>query len=198
MEKADLTGFAALLGDSLTSRVGLLERLLRGAHYPSLGRYKENLLADTIRAFVPKNVEVGTGFVLFPFEESEPTIPTHLFDPRNQSGYVVSRQCDLIVYDAARYPTIFRDGEFVVVRPEAVHAIIEVKGTLTGRALTDTLESFHDFADKWVQSHTFYKEHLHHELSKPGLYLMAWDVKRNKLGHWSVRPGNLCSKVANF
>jgi hypothetical protein len=33
--RGDLTGYAALLGESLSSKVGLLDRLLRNAHYPS-------------------------------------------------------------------------------------------------------------------------------------------------------------------
>jgi hypothetical protein len=38
MPGIDLTGYAALLGESLSSRVELLDRLLGDAHYPSLGR----------------------------------------------------------------------------------------------------------------------------------------------------------------
>ena len=72
-------------------------------------------------------MEVGTGFVMFPHEDPNPPGGPDLYDPLNQSAYSVSRQCDILIYDVARFPPVFRDGEFVVVRPEAVRAVIEVR-----------------------------------------------------------------------
>jgi hypothetical protein len=72
MKRTDLTGYAALLGEGLSSKVGLLERILRDVHYPSLGQYKERVLADTIKDFLPRTVEVGTGFVIFPHADQAP------------------------------------------------------------------------------------------------------------------------------
>jgi hypothetical protein len=131
MSRTDLTGYAALFGESLSSKVDLLGRLIGDAHYPSLGRYKERLLADAIRGFLPRAVEVGTGFVLFPHADPNPPGGPDFHDPLNQSAYSISRQCDILVYDSTRYPVVFRDGDFVVIRPEAVRAVIEVKGSLS-------------------------------------------------------------------
>lgn len=127
MTHADLTGYAALFGESLTSKVDLLGRLLGDSHYPSLGQYKERLLADAIRGFLPRTVEVGTGFVMFPHADMNPPAGGQFYDPLNHSAFSMSRQCDILIYDVAKYPAVFRDRDFIVIRPEAVRAVIEVK-----------------------------------------------------------------------
>jgi hypothetical protein len=198
MARTDLTGYAALLGESLSSKVDLLERLLRDAHYPSLGQYKERLLADTIRDFLPRTVEVGTGFVLFPHADESPPGGIELHDPLNQSAYSISRQCDVLVYDVARFPPIFRDRDFVVVRPEAVRAVIEVKGSLSLSGARDALESFHDFASKWRTTQLFYLEHAQPVTPAPGLFVMAWKIKSNKLGRPVTSPARLRDLIASF
>src|ERR1039457_3837324 len=144
MPGTDLTGYTALYGESLSAKADLLDRLIGDAHYLSLGQYKERLLADAIRGFLPRTVEVGTGFVMFPHADMNPPGGVEFHDPLNQSAYSISRQCDILVYDVARYPTIFRDGEFVIIRPEAVRAVIEVKGSLTIQETRKALSAFHD------------------------------------------------------
>jgi hypothetical protein len=96
MTRADLTGYAALFGESLTSKVDLLGRLLGDSHYPSLGQYKERLLADAIRGFLPRTVEVGTGFVMFPHADMNPPAGGQFYDPLNHSAFSMSRQCDIL------------------------------------------------------------------------------------------------------
>lgn len=44
MSRTDLTGYAALFGESLSSKADLLDRLIGDAHYLSLGQYKEDCL----------------------------------------------------------------------------------------------------------------------------------------------------------
>ncbi|WP_152428814.1 hypothetical protein [Methylomonas sp. MK1] len=89
--RSDLTGFAALLGESFSSRIDLLTKVLLDAHYPSLVAYKERLLAETIRNYLPRSVEVGTGFVLFPHEDISPPGGHLNHDPLNQSAFTVSK-----------------------------------------------------------------------------------------------------------
>jgi hypothetical protein len=198
MDRTDLTGFSALLGESLTSRVELLERLLRGAHYPSLGQYKERLLADTIRGFLPTSVQVGTGFVLFPHADDAALMKSEFFDPLNQSAYSISRQCDVLVYDVSQIPPIFRDGDFVVIRPEAVRAVIEVKGSLSTGQLDEALMSFHDFGVKWRATQLFYRERSQLHTPKPGLYIMAWQIKRDRRGRAVTTPTRLRQRIVEF
>jgi hypothetical protein len=198
MARSDLTGYAALLGESLSSRVGLLERLLRDAHYPSLGQYKERILADAIKDYLPRTIEVGTGFVMFPHADEAPPGGPEMHDPLNQSAYSISRQCDILVYDISRFPPIFRDRDFVVIRPEAVRAVIEVKGSLSVTSAREALESFHDFASKWRATQVFYLGHAQPTTPAPGLFVMAWEVRRDRSGRPMASPTRLRELVTSF
>lgn len=198
MTRADLTGYAALFGEGLTAKVDLLGRLLGDSHYPSLGQYKERLLADAIRGFLPRTVEVGTGFVMFPHADMEPPGEGRFHDPLNQSAFSMSRQCDILVYDVAKYPAIFRDRDFVIVRPEAVRAVIEVKGMLSRREVLSALASFQDFAVKWRTTQLFYRE-MHVALTpSPPLVIMAWNISTDAAGRFRITPAAACRMIARF
>jgi hypothetical protein len=198
MSRTDLTGYAALFGESLSSKVDLLERLIGDVHYPSLGLYKERLLADAIRGFLPRTVEVGTGFVMFPHADVNPPGGVQFHDPLNQSAYSMSRQCDILVYDVARYPAVFRDGEFVVIRPEAVRAVIEVKGSLSIQQTREALSSFHDFAVKWRETQLFYRKQYVPVTPRPPLIVMAWSIARDAAGRHKTTPSAVCKAIAKF
>lgn len=195
---ADLTGFASLLGDSFSSKIDLLEKIIKGNHYPSLGKYKERLLADIIKSYIPKKFEVGNGFVLFVHEATDERKSKAGFDDLNMGSFIVSRECDLIIYDSANVPVIFRDGEFVVVRPESVRAVVEVKGTLRRKEVAATLEHFLDFGRKWRTTQLFYKDH-HQPLSPaPYLYAMCWDVAKRPDGKPVSSATSVCRQIAKF
>lgn len=198
MTSADLTGYAALFGESLTSKVDLLERLIGNSHYPSLGQYKERLLADAIRDFLPRTVEVGTGFVMFPHADNSPPAEGRFHDPLNRSAFATSRQCDILIHDVVKYPVIFRDRDFVVVRPEAVKAVIEVKGSLNRREISKTLASFHDFASKWRTTQLFYRDQHVPLTPKPLLAVMAWGIPSDTAGRLKVTPAAACKMIAGF
>ncbi|WP_295482123.1 DUF6602 domain-containing protein [uncultured Pseudomonas sp.] len=176
--RSDLTGFAALLGESFSARIDLLSKIVRGAHYPSLGAYKERILAEAIRNYLPNSLEVGSGFVLFPHEDEN---PHDYFDDLNQSAYTVSRQCDILIYDAGKYPPVFKDGNFVVLRPESVKAVIEVKGTLNDREVKDIVDGFIDFGENWRRTEEFYRYHHGPRLTDPpALLAMGWSIYERK------------------
>lgn len=198
MARTDLTGYASLFGESLASKVDLLGRLIGGSHYPSLGQYKERLLADAIKDFLPRTVEVGTGFVMFPHADTDPPGEGRFHDPLNQSAFSMSRQCDILIYDVTKYPTVFRDRDFVIVRPEAVRAVVEVKGSLSRRDVTNSLESFHDFALKWRNTQLFYQENYVALTPKPPLIVMAWQISENAAGRRNITPKAVCKMIANF
>jgi hypothetical protein len=168
-----LKTYMMMLGDGFASKINLLSQLLGGVHPLSEGTHKERLLATAIRQFLPKRFEVGTGFVLFPLKgyyiDGDEAV-------LSVSNHTMSNQMDLIVYDSHLFPTIFQDGDFVVVRPESVRALIEVKGFAKQADIVDTLERFTDFGKKWVACKGCYTAHkipLHHE---PCLFAMCWDV----------------------
>lgn len=77
------------------------------AHWGEDGRYKEILLADFLRSIVPNNVGVGTGFV------------------RNAQGELTN-QIDILIYKK-NHPCFFQKGDFIILMPESVLGIIEVK-----------------------------------------------------------------------
>ncbi len=172
----NLTTYAALIGDGFSSKVNLLAQVIRDVHHPSLGRYKERLLAATIKQFIPRSFDVGTGFVLFPTERVFlGGVPEH-YDPRNMSDHVASRQCDIMVYDVASSPVVFRDDDFVVLRPESVRAIVEVKGTLNSREADSIVDWAIDFGLKWKKCNEFYVTHNQPPLHQPYISALAWQL----------------------
>lgn len=85
-------------------------------HWAEEGRYKEAVLKNIIRRFLPSKYLIGTGFVV-----------------KNDLGYgqnhETSKQIDLLVYDNES-PVLFQEGDFVILTPDSVKAIIEVKANL--------------------------------------------------------------------
>lgn len=95
------------------------------AHRGEDGRFVEDLLRTYMRKYLPKDLEVLTGFII------RPAVKTGA-DNRSRSGQIDdhSTQLDVIVYDTANYPVFQRFGDSVIVPPEGVIAIISVKKTL--------------------------------------------------------------------
>jgi hypothetical protein len=172
----DLTTYASLIGQTFSTRLNMLARVIGDVHHPSLGNYKERLLTATIRNHVPKAFSVGTGFVLFPRERSASSAIPPGYDALNQSDYEVSRQCDILVYDSATYPPVFEDGDFVVLRPEAVRAVVEVKGSLDNEEIDSIVDHFLAFGTKWQRCRAFYRAHHQPHLDQPTLCAMAWRI----------------------
>lgn len=193
----DLTSHASLIGQSFSARVDMLEHVIGSVHFPSIGSYKERTLARALRDYLPKKLEVGTGFVLFPREKDD-DVDVELFDELNQSSFTPSKQCDLIIFDSSSIPVLFRDDDFVIVRPEAVKAVIEVKGALTPKGLKDSLASAFDFGKKWRSTQQFYQDHHQEQSDRPDLFVMAWGVKRNRQGHRQISPAKTREIISGF
>lgn len=85
-------------------------------HWGEDGRYKEVILMNFLRRILPNSIAVGTGFVK---------------NSRNQ----LTGQIDIIVY-RKDFPMLFSEGDFVVVMPESVIGIIEVKSKFHKNTLT--------------------------------------------------------------
>jgi hypothetical protein len=196
--RSDLTGFAALLGESFASRVDQLTHVIQDAHFPSLGTYKERLLAETIRKYLPKSVEVGTGFVLFPHEHDSPPGGFSNFDHLNRSAFAVSRQCDIVVFDSSSFPPVFRDGDFVVLRPESVKAVIEVKGSLSIPETRSMVDAFIDFGRKWRSTQLFYRSHYQKVSKAPMLACMAWSIGKNGRGNPITNPLRIRQAIVSY
>lgn len=94
-----------------------------GAEHPGEdGRYVEYLLKEYLKKYLPKDLEVLTGFILRPAVVCGEEDKRRKKDDHENSG-----QLDIIVYDSAHYPVYQRFGDNVIVPPEGVIGIISVK-----------------------------------------------------------------------
>ena len=106
------------LARELDSKLNRISSLI-GNHPVGKGNYHEYILRDLITKFLPKRYSIKTGFIYF--------------DEDN-----ISPQLDLMVIDEYETPCILAQYEnFVVVYPEAVICVIEVKTTLNKKDFID-------------------------------------------------------------
>ena len=98
------------------------------SHHPEDGRFVESLLKTTLEKFLPKELEVLTGFVLRAAVKTNNT-------NKERKGELDqhSTQIDLIVYDSANFPVYQRFGDTCIVPPEGVVALISVKKHLRNK-----------------------------------------------------------------
>ena len=80
------------------------------SHWLTDGEHKESALRAVIRRHIANNIIVGRGFIVTEDESST--------------------QIDILIVDGDA-PTLFRDGDLMIVTPDAVLACIEVKTSLT-------------------------------------------------------------------
>lgn len=111
-----LAGTLASELTQLSQRIRLLVQ-----HGPTVGTYRENLLQALLRKHLPERYHVATGFI--------DRCP---------------RQLDIVIYDRIDYAPVFREGDLVVVHPESVRAVIEVKTSLDAKGLKDSLKLLED------------------------------------------------------
>jgi hypothetical protein len=92
--------------DAVRNRVRLLVK-----HWPTDGHFKESILRQILRRHLPENMLIGTGFVV------------NSFGP--------SGEVDILIVDKSM-PTLFKESELLIVTPESVRAVLEVKTRLRG------------------------------------------------------------------
>ena len=105
----DFKAYHKSIGKELQASQDQIRNLIGDAHWGEDGRHKEAILRRVLRAHLPESLHVGTGFV------SGPNWTSH------QTDILITRR-DM--------PTLFKDGEMMIVTPDAVVAIIEVKTSL--------------------------------------------------------------------
>ena len=102
---------------SITKEINTIKNRVRNligsANWGEEGRYKEAVLKNVIKKFIPNNLSVGTGFILQGNEI-------------DNNHAEVSSQLDIIIYDNT-YPVLFSEGDFIITTENNVRAIIEVK-----------------------------------------------------------------------
>jgi len=100
-----------------------VHQLLEGKQRLESGRFREELLRSFLRRILPKSVSVDTGFI-YGFEKMEN-----------------SRQLDIIIWHKDAHSAVYDAGQFVIVPPESVIAVISVKSTMTLSELKGSLEN---------------------------------------------------------
>ena len=93
-------------------------------HGPTVGNYRENLLQNSLKKHLPERYHIATGFI-----------------------YGINRQIDILIYDRVDYAPIFREADLVIVPPESVRAVIEVKTKITPNNLQSALKLLDQISD---------------------------------------------------
>jgi hypothetical protein len=105
------------------------------------GRFVEDLVREYLSHFLPKDLEVLTGFIL------RPAVKTgEKGTERKAESDQHSTQLDIIVFDSGMYPVFQRFGSSVIVPPEGVIAIISIKKHLNDGDIEQECEKLFDAA----------------------------------------------------
>ncbi len=106
----DYTAYHRSITEELYSIKDRIRNLVK--HWPTDGESKEIALRSVLRRHIPESVIVGRGFIVTPD--------------------ATSTQIDVLVVDANK-PTLFKEGDLLIVTPDAVLGVIEVKTELRSK-----------------------------------------------------------------
>lgn len=114
----DYASYHRSLTEELYSIKDRIRNLVK--HWSTDGEAKEVAIRSLLRRHLPESVIVGRGFIVTPSTSST--------------------QIDVLVVNAAK-PTLFKDGDLLIVTPDAVLGVIEVKTELrTTAEMSDALK----------------------------------------------------------
>lgn len=120
----DFFAYHKSIGDEFRSLKDRIRNLIGSSHWLSDGEHKEAVLRNAIRSRLPEIYRVGKGFVCY------------------QNGN--SKQLDILITSKQK-PTLFKEGDLVIVTADCVEAIIEVKTSQPDRGtLAETLTKLAD------------------------------------------------------
>lgn len=102
--------------ESITQELNVVKNRVRNLigdrHWGEEGRYKEAILKNILRKFLPKNISIGTGFIV-----------------NSNNNNRISKQIDIIIYENG-YPVLFSEGDFIITTMKNVQGIVEVKSNI--------------------------------------------------------------------
>lgn len=106
------------------------------------GRFVESLIRMQLRKFLPKDLEVSSGFI------HKPAVKVGVNNrSRRMEKDKTSSQLDIIVYNSAKYPVFLKFEDNVIVPPEAVIAIISIKKKLYMKDVEPEIKALKDAAE---------------------------------------------------
>ena len=115
-------GFYELMASKLSAEAEMAKSWIDDNHWGAVGTSREAAVRRLLTGYLPDNVVCGTGFVMA------------------ENGQL-SRQCDLLVYEANVVAPLFREDDFVIVRADAVRLVVEVKSTLNKSVFSTALNN---------------------------------------------------------
>lgn len=117
--KIDFFAYHRSIGLEFNAQKDRIRNLIGPAHWLSDGEHKEAVVRNAIRSRLPEAFHVGRGFVCYQDK--------------------ASTQIDILITDKHK-PTLYKESDLVIVTPDSVEAIIEVKTSQANRSkLTNTL-----------------------------------------------------------
>lgn len=96
------------VGKEIQSQFDRVSSLVDDARLVS-GEWKEQLIRNYLIKYLPKRFAIGRGYIKNPYTNT------------------CSKQIDIVIYDQLNYAPYFLDRDLVVLPPEAVVAVIEIK-----------------------------------------------------------------------
>ena len=125
-----MSGNARLFQESITQELDAIKNRVRNlignAHWGEEGRFKEAVLKNVLRKFLPNNLSIGTGFILQAVGN-------------NDDENILSSQLDIIIYDNT-LPVLFSEGDFIITTTANIRGILEVKSRITANSLNDVVQ----------------------------------------------------------
>lgn len=91
------------------------------AHRPTSGTAREFAIKEVLRQYLPQKLAVGSGAVI-------------------SSDGQISKQMDIVIYDALNTPILFSAGDTQIFPVECVYAVIEIKSRLNTQELKKSAE----------------------------------------------------------
>lgn len=119
-----LSEYYRLYVEELHNKLLQIRQIVKN-HNLTIGLFAEEMLRDFLRQALPQKVSISQGFIM-----NENTI---------------SPQCDIIIYDSYNYAPIFRTSTSVIVPPDSVIAVVEVKTSIRGKEFMKVLRDFSIF-----------------------------------------------------
>lgn len=94
-----------------------------------LGDFCEEIIRDYLKSHIPPQFKVTRGVIANPRQE------------------VISRECDIIIYDSTTLYPLFKTETMAVIPSHCVRAIVEVKSDINNNAVDQALETFRSIHD---------------------------------------------------
>jgi hypothetical protein len=111
------------LGTELLCLKDRVRQLIGDAHWQTDGEWKESVLRNVIRRYLPAQILMRRGFMV----------------DKTPIAHYSSGQIDILFTDS-RWPTLFSDGELAIVAVSSVRGIVEVKTQISTRTVQKELE----------------------------------------------------------